>query len=252
MNAIRLYGENFINADCGYTFLSGSTLESYLYDQKPASQWSSSGSDDTTEETIEIVFKNWQGAEVTRTIDTLILLNHNIKSGGADSWSGTAWVEIASAAISDNDEDNLIIDLSASVSTSRIRFRLNTTMVENAEKVIGEVKACLNIFDGSQLWLSSFARSDVQQAGSYNLAGGSLVQWREYARLNGALDLYDVSKTNRDTLFPYFTANGWLTIALYYDHDPSAVYEVAIVSAPNEMIDRKTELYSLSMEVKER
>lgn len=252
MNAIRLFTENYVNADCAYTISSGGDLQSYLYDQVRATQWSSSGSNDATQETIEVIFKNWQGTEVSRTIDRLILLNNNIKAGGADYWDGSAWVAISDATLTANASADLVIDLSTPVSTSRLRLRLDTTMTTNAEKVIGEFKACASIFSGSQQWLSDLRREDEQKSGNYRLAGGSLVQWREYAKFGATLTLMDVSKANRDTLMPYLTAGGWLTLVVAYDHDPAAIYEVAVVSAPQEALDRKAGTYEISLELKGR
>lgn len=252
MNALRLFGENFVNGDCSYTFSSGSDKQAYLYDQLPATGWDSVGSDDSTQETIEITFKNWQGAEISRTIDQIVLLNHNIKAGGADSWDGSAWQPIASATFTGNAAANTIITLAAAVATTRLRLRLDTTITANAQKTIGELKACAAIFTGSQQWLSDLRRYDEQQAGGYRLYGGALVHWREYTKFGASLMMQDVSKADRDTIMTHYAANGWLTLVVAYDHDPAAVYEVAIDSAPQEALDRKSGLYEISMELRER
>ena len=252
MNALKIFSENFVTGDCGYTLSSG--LAPYLYDQNQDTTWSSVGSSDATEESIEIIFKNWQGTESTRTFDRIILLNHNIKAGAFDYWDSIAaeWVVIAPAALSAIAAPNTLIELVSPVTASRVRFRPYTTQVANAEKYVGELKICQSIITGTQLWRSDFPRADDQKSGSYRTGEGRLVFWREWTRFGASGGLYDVAKTDHDILLPYLKATGFLTIVFWDDFDLTECFEVAITSAPQHRLNRKTQLYEIDFDMEER
>ena len=252
MNALKIFGENCVNGDCGYTFSSGSALVAYLYDQNQATAWTSSGSNDATEESIAITFKNWQGTEISRTFDRIIILNHNIKAGAFDYWDGSAWQVISAAAMTAVTASNTLIELVTPISATRFRVRLTTTQTTNAEKYIGELKVCQSIITGSQLWRSDIPRNDEQKSGSFRTGQGGLVSWREWSKFGAAGTLYDVSKTDHDLLFPYLKASGFITIVFWNDFDLTECFEASLVGAPNHKLDRKTALYEISLELKER
>ena len=99
MNGLKIFSENFLNQYDTIAVVSGDAMKGYLYDQKQDTQWSSSGSDDVTEESIDITFLNWQGEAGDHTFDRIIILNHNLKAITADYWNGAAWVAIAEATL---------------------------------------------------------------------------------------------------------------------------------------------------------
>jgi len=250
MNGIKIFGENFINGDNGYTFLSGSSSENYLYDQKPTTQWLSVGSDDTTEEYIEISFKNWQGATVSRTFDRIIILNHNIKACQCQYWDGSAWQDITGGSLSANTAASNLLEIASPVSSEKFKIKITTTQVADTEKVIGELKVCKNIM--APYWLSRFSRSDSQKSGAYNLLDGPLVFWKEWTKAGGTLNIIDIEKSDFDTIFPYFKTANFITVLFHNDFDLDETLELAITSAPNYILNRKTKLYQISMELRER
>jgi hypothetical protein len=260
MNGLKLFSENYINGDCGFTFSydagAGETAyanasQAYLYDQKQATQYLGEYDSDTTSEFVDIVFKNWQGEEVNRAIDRLVLLNHNIKALTAYSWDGSAWAAIAGGTLSANTAANNIIEFTASVTASRLRVKLDTTQTANQFKLIGELKACLSVLEDA-LWDSSFPRNDDKQGGSYRLSEGPLVTWKEWTKVAGTLSLNNVTPANTATLMPYMKTAAFLTVVFHDDFDLAECYEFSVVSAPRLKLDRKTELYSVSMELDER
>lgn len=254
MNALKIFSENYVNGDCGITFSSGIATGAYLYDQKRATQWISSGSNDATAESIAITFKNWQGSTVTRTFDRIVLLGHNIKSAAFDYWdSGTsAWVEITAAAMSDVDDSDTLIELASTVSTTQVRVRPATTQSANAEKYIGELKICQKIIDGTQLWRSELYRNDSQKSGAYRTGEGALVFWREWAKFCISGTLFDVSQTDHDLLWPYLSAGTFLTVVLWDDFDLTECFEVAPTGSPAHRLDRKSRLYEIDLSLEER
>ena len=247
---IEIYSENYVNGDCAITVTSGDATKAYLYDQKPATCHLSSGSSDSTPETVEVAFKNWQGAAVTRTFDRIILLGHNYKAVTAYYYNGSAWVAIAEATLT-LAAANTVIEISTPVICSGVRVIAATTQAANAEKYLGELKVCLNILSLG-LALTDWQPSGEQKAGAYRLAGGPLVAWKEWTKLAGTLSVENLAKTTKDALLPYMKASGFITLVLHSDFDASEIYEFSIASAPAWAIDRKAELFSLSMELRER
>jgi len=252
MNGLKIYSQNWLDENCAITCLSGDALKAYLYDQNQETKYSSSGSDDATEETIEIIFKNWQGTEISRTFDRIIMLNHNVKSGGADYWNGSAWVAIPEAAMTAETTAYKYVSVASAISASRVRMRLSTTQTANAQKFIGELKFCLSILDGTQLWRSSLPRQDEQRSGYERTGDGRLVFYREWTKFAASGQLYDVAKADHDLLLPYMKAAEFITIVFYEDHAPEDCFECAIVNAPRRDINRKTGLYEISLELQER
>ena len=254
MNALKIFGENFVNGDCGFTYSSGSATGLYLYDQKPATQWASVGSNDTTEESIAVIFKNWQGSEVSRTFDRVIILGHNLKTLAVDYWDSgaTAWVEIAATVLSGLTAANTLIELVTPVSSSRVRIRATTTQAANAEKAIGELKFCQSIITGSQLWRSDLPRTDDQKSGSYRVGDGGLVFWREWAKFGASGTVYDVSQTDHDLLFPCLKTGLFYTVIFWDDFDLTECFEIALTGAPHHTLNRKTRLYEISLTMEER
>ena len=247
---IEVFSENYVNGDCTIAVTSGDATKAYLYDQKPATTHLSSGSSDIITETVDVSFKNWQGAAVNRTFDRIILLVHNYKAITADYWNGSAWVSIAEATLT-LAAANTIIEIATPISATRVRVVAATTQVVNAEKYLGELKVCLNLISLGTA-LSDWQPAGEQKAGAYRLAGGPLVAWKEWTRLAGTLSLENVTKAIKDALLPYLKASGFITLVFYADFDASEVYEMSIASAPAWAVDRKAELFSLSMELREK
>lgn len=249
-DAITLWTENYVNGDCGITVVSGDATKTYLYDQKPATAWLSSGSNDTTTETVTVAFKNWQGAAVSRTFDRIAILSHNLKAITAEYYNGSAWVAIDEAALT-LAAANTVIEIAVPITAAQVRLNCTTAQVANAEKHIGELKVCASVVSLGQT-LSSWESGGEQKAGAYRLAGGPLVAWREWTKITGTLSLENVAKTTKDALLPYLRSSGFITLVFHSAFDASEIYEFSIVSAPAWSVDRKAELFALNLELSER
>jgi len=250
MNGIKIFGENFINSDNTYAFLSGSTSEAYLYDQKRATAWLSSGSNNATEEYIEVTFKNWQGAAVERTFDRIIILGHNLKAAQCQYWDGAAWDDITEGVLSDNEATDNLFEIVTPITSYKFKIKMTTTQVGNAEKYLGELKVCLKVLE--PYWLSDYPMAGVQKAGNYRNSSGSLVSWKEYTKQAGIFSVTNVLKADMDTLMPYLESASFITIIFYNDFDLKHTYEFAIVNAPNFNLNRKTNRSSLYLDLQER
>lgn len=249
-DAITLLTENYVNKDCALTVVSGDTSKAYLYDQNQDTKWLSSGSNDTTTETITVDFKNWQGSAVSRNFDRIILLNTNFKAITAEYWDGSAWKSIAEATLTLAAADK-IIEIATPISATKFRINITTTQTTNAEKYLGELKVCKEVLDLGQA-LTDWQPEGEQKAGAYRLAGGSLVSWKEWTKLAGVLSIENLQLATKDLLLPYIKSGGFVTLVWSDAFDVSEVTECAIVSPPAVALDRKAELFSLSLELRER
>ena len=134
-----IYTKNYVNEDDTFSVSHGSSSFANAYDRDVDSQWESVGANsDLTDVTIDITF--YQGSvAVERTIDRMILLNHNLKSYDLYYWDGAtfqSWLS-ASAQTGDNHIKTL-----TSHTTSIARLVIHTTQTSNAEKAIGELVLC--------------------------------------------------------------------------------------------------------------
>jgi len=131
---IRIYTKNCIDSDGTIASSHGGTT-SYLCDRDNGLLWESSGARrDALPVTLTITFKV-NGTETEFEINTLGLLNANIRALKAEYWNGSAYVDLFS-----NEEDGGI-DFThfGEITTSRIRLTLTKTVLPNREKQIGEI-----------------------------------------------------------------------------------------------------------------
>lgn len=135
----KIYTRNYIDENSVFTSSHGDTFINRIYDWDRDSQWISVGANsDSTEVTLTVEFYE-AGAAIERTIDRIILINHNLKDPTFEYWNGSAWVSLvvgSALAVA-----NTIFTFN-SVSTLKIRVRCSTTQVAAAEKAIGEFIAC--------------------------------------------------------------------------------------------------------------
>lgn len=134
-----IYTKSYVSSDDLFSVSSGPTAIANIYDRDVDSKWSSSGANsDLTDVTIDVTFYEGSVA-VSRTIDRLILLNHNIKAYDVYYWDGSAfqsWLAVSGAA-----EANSVKTL-GSQTISKARLVLHTTQAANQEKYIGEMVFC--------------------------------------------------------------------------------------------------------------
>lgn len=106
--------------------ISTGTGKTVLYDRDKNTQWSSQGSNDAIVETITITFVG------NRTMDRLLLLNHNIKS--LELWQGGTMLLAESNIASQNYYGSFGV-----ITAQEITLKMFTTQIANQEKKIGEL-----------------------------------------------------------------------------------------------------------------
>jgi len=129
---IKFFNKNLVGSGCTFTLTSAlSALARSLYDRDRRTKLVSVGSNDTTDEDWVIEF----GSSVT--FDRILIDNHNIKSGYIKYWNGSSYVDFTSAiSWSANATTTNYYELS-SVTTTKIKIHMVTTMTVNDEKRVG-------------------------------------------------------------------------------------------------------------------
>ena len=136
---------------------SGASSIALIVDRDKNSQWSSSGANsDATTVTMQINFN------ATKTFDSFILINHNLKSYTVDYWNGSQWLAFITATA----DASQSLPLNASkygnlpgalatfspVTTTMIILTITGTQTANQEKAIGEmIAATVTINPGQDL-----------------------------------------------------------------------------------------------------
>jgi hypothetical protein len=249
MKTLQIYGENWVN-NAELTVTSGEQSKAALCDRRPETQWQSSGSDDIVTETLEINFRNNSGASALRATDRILLLGTNVKNMSASYKNADGnWQAIPEAAISGNTTGNVLIEMAAPVTAEAVKLFLHTTQTANAEKTVGELKICKAVC-ALDAWIE-FDKAAEYKQGSYYLASGKLVTWREYRKISGGFTLSRVTKAQRDILNAAFAGYRYMTYVFYADYDLAETFEFAVDGETAEEFDRVSERYTIKFKVQE-
>lgn len=135
-NNVKFFESNLITDSCSFSFTSADIgSAAYLYDEDRLKTVTSSGSNDSTPEVFTITFAT------SVSINSILIDNHNIKSGTIKYWNGSSYVNFStSISYSSNSETTHFHEFNQ-VSTTKIQITANTTIVANSEKYIGEFRA---------------------------------------------------------------------------------------------------------------
>jgi len=252
-NAVQIFGENRVS----YALLgqsSGAGTIENIRDRKYGTKWQSVGSSDAAEEYVDVFFKDKAGNYASYDFDRIILLNTNAKTIRADYYAnpGTGpGTPMPGASVINNDKPDCIISLGAlPVTPYGVGLYLHSTQVPNQNKFLGELKVCKHILSLSAL--TQFQRQDYAKEGNYYTRNGDLVRWREFRKFGGQLTLQNVSQAQRDALWAAYESYDFFVFCFFSDFALSETYDVAITAPPSEVFNRTTQLYGISLEVKER
>jgi hypothetical protein len=142
---IKILRKNFlIDYTNSIALSSGSLLVDHLYDFDRSTRWISSGSDDSTQESIEI---EW---DLTLSVDRICLLNMNWKQFSIQYWNGSAYVDFANVYSYKTDSPATGITITGNadlaryfefdqVQTKKIKILIDTTQTVDSEKYIYEL-----------------------------------------------------------------------------------------------------------------
>jgi len=135
-NNVKFYTENYINSRCTFVFTSATnSLSNRLYDNDRNLKLVSLSSNDTTDEIWTITFP------FAQEISSIFIDNHNIKSGTLKYWNGGSYVDFSTPiSWSANTATTNIFSFTA-ISTTKIQLTMSTTIIANAQKCVGELRA---------------------------------------------------------------------------------------------------------------
>ena len=165
------FSKNRINSGSTYTLTSAqSSSFSALFDRKRKPYLSSFGSNDTTNEVWDITFDN----NLNKNITSIVIDNHNIKSGNVKYWSGSAYVDFSPPIVLSGNYDTTSFFSFTKVSTSKLKFTFSTTMLVNDQKLVGEITA-FELIGSPSTAPSSFVISQKERSVIHETASGGNV-----------------------------------------------------------------------------
>jgi hypothetical protein len=139
-----LFTKNYVDDEALVTVSHGDGSKGYLFDRDQDSKWTTSGANsDATEVSVAVEFYE-SGVAVSRTIDRILLINHNLKDWHLDYWDGSAWVLLLT--VTADALGNTLKTLS-STATTKVRLRATATQIADAEKFVGEMVVCALLVD---------------------------------------------------------------------------------------------------------
>lgn len=192
-------------------------------------------------------FTDQWGNFINREVDTLVLQNTNLVNAtvyAADSAGNyTPLFEILN-----NRESTVCSKLAVPVKTSSLRVVVAAE--GNPELVqIGKIGFYRYLCDLAALTDSSF-KKDTNQ-GDYRVLSGAVVYYGDYDKWTAKIKTDNLPKGQFDLLMGEIKSSNCLTIIPFQDFVAEEIYECYINPEISYEVNRKTELYSLSMEAQE-
>jgi hypothetical protein len=167
---IKFFKRNKLDSTATMTATTANTaLMVNLYDNDPSTKLVSIGSSDSAPEVWEFTFTG------ARSVDAIQVANHNIKAGKIEYWNGSAYVDFSAAIAWSANTASSNYFAFTQVSTTKIRVTMNTTIVANAQKYIGE----LRFLEAYGALLSNPSKIDIKYAEKtkdFSLDNGAAVQ----------------------------------------------------------------------------
>lgn len=244
--------KNYVSADDSINVSSGDATKICLYDQKPALQWVSSGetSESGYNTYIEVVF--YEGlVAATRVLDTLVLQNINLKKFKFQYWDGAAYQDMTGGEVTSNALATVRIKLAATVTTTKIKLLMQSTIVAGQEKKVGEFWALLQTFELTE-GRHSHMRSDFKEGGLYYLASGKLETYTVFKKYAAKIDFELLTMPSIVLLKALYDLDANFTIYLNYGTDPDGIYNVCWANTFTYDEDTLRDYFKLSMEIKEQ
>lgn len=193
-----------------------------------------------------IFFTDRYGNIVNRTVDTLVLTNTNIVNMTVAAVNGLG-VYTTVFTVSGNDKSTLFIKLANPVSTSSLKFTIlddtfNPQYINANFGVYGFLCNLLALTDSSY-------KIEANEGG-YRVVSGSYIHWADYKKWVGKVKMENLPQNQFDLLTQQADL-GEMTVIPYQDLQADEIYECAVKREYQYEVNRKTELYSLELELNE-
>lgn len=167
-----IFTKNFVNADDVFTVSHGSGAIGNIYNRDKDSLWMSDGADDdATEATIEVAFYEGLTA-ISRTIDRLILVNHNLADFEVFYWDGSqyvSWLNVTGETLATS------VKTLSEQTTTKVKIVMTVTQTADQEKYIAEMVFCALQLD-IDLDMQKYDVTFREKAKTLQLGDGSLAR----------------------------------------------------------------------------
>lgn len=112
---------------------TGQTYVDYLRNRRNDSGWGTTGSNDAANTTLEVDFGELQ------EIDSILLIEHNLKSYTIQYWDGAAWQDFSTAINVSGNADTTKYHSFDDVETNKIKIVITGTMVTDEDKILAQL-----------------------------------------------------------------------------------------------------------------
>lgn len=197
--------------------------------------------------TITFFFADRWGTITNRKVDTLILRNANVKNITIEAADGAGNYSTL-FNVQGNTDTTVMFTADAPVTTSSLRITIPAD--GNPQQVqIGQIGFFQHLADLFALTEGSFKRDTHQ--GSYRTLSGDIVFYGDYDKWEAKIKIENLPQEQFDALNEAITDANELTIIPFKDFEATAIYECYVSPEFSYEVDRKTALYSASLEAKE-
>lgn len=192
-----------------------------------------------------IFFADRYGNIVNRTIDTLILTNTNIVNMTVSANVGGTYT--TAFTVSGNDKSTLIVKLANPVTTSSLKFTIPDDTF-NPQYINAQIGVYGFICNLCALTDSSY-KIDAN-AGGFRVVSGAYIHWADYKKWVAKVKMENLPQSQFDALTQQADL-GEMTVIPYEDLQADEIYECAVNREYSYELNRKTELFSLELELNE-
>lgn len=197
--------------------------------------------------TLTFFFADRWGTITNRKVDTLILLNTNVQNITLEAADSTGNYSML-FNVQGNTDDTVMFTAPEPVTTSSLRITIPAE--GNPQQVqVGQIGLFQHLADLFALTEGSFKRDTHQ--GSYRTLSGDMVFYGDYDKWESKIKIENLPQEQFDALNEAITDANALTVIPFKDFEPAAVYECYVSPEFSYEVNRKTELYSVSLEAKE-
>lgn len=195
--------------------------------------------------TLTLFFTDRYGNAVNRNIDSLILANTNIKDMSIAALQNGNYTNFFT--ITGNTEKTIFVKNPSSITTTSLQITIPTT--NNPASVYGTLGIYNFLCNLFALTDSDF-RNEANEGG-YRVVDGSYIHFGDYNKWAAKVKMENLPKAQFDLLTNQAKQVGELTAIPYKDLEASAIYECAVNRGFSWGVDRKTELFNLTLELNE-
>lgn len=226
-----------------YIFLSGNYLNNTVDDNMQTVDLRTI--DTAAPYTGQANFIDPYGNGILRTVDTIILQDTNIANMTVEV-KGDGGVFTTLVTLTDNTESTVIIKAPSPINTQSIRI----TVPEEGNPATVRAKVGAYGFICNLLALTDSNYKIAANQGDYRVVSGAFIHWADYKKWVGKVKMENLPQSQFDALTAQ-ADTGEMTVIPYTDLEASEIYECGVNRGYSYEVDRKTELFTLELELNE-